>query len=155
MKDETDAVDQTELAEIEAPQKSLRDRLAGVKGASSARTSVRLAASIPCTMPVQDEDTGQTLRVPCLIAAFRAISDVTGIHRIRVDEPERWPKTSRKSQICTSAPVASGALVRTQNLRERQAFWSTVTAASPRGRNRSAQCRPGSGLHPWLRPPLL
>jgi len=45
------------------------------------------------------------LRVPCLIAAFRAISDVTGIHRIRVDEPERWPKTSRKSQICTSAPV--------------------------------------------------
>ena len=36
------------------------------------------------------------MRVPCLIAAFRAISDVTGIHRIRVDEPERWPKTSRK-----------------------------------------------------------
>jgi hypothetical protein len=47
--------------------------------------------------PFRDENTGQTLRVPCLIAAFRSIGDdtITGIHRIRVDQPERWPKTSR------------------------------------------------------------
>ena len=35
---------------------------------------------------------------PCLIAAFRSITDnqVTGIHRIRVDQPELWPKAERK-----------------------------------------------------------
>jgi putative DNA primase/helicase len=36
--------------------------------------------------------------VPCLIAGFRAIDgdDLTAIHRIRVDQPERWPKAERK-----------------------------------------------------------
>lgn len=36
--------------------------------------------------------------VPCLIAAFRSIKDnsVTGIHRIRLDQPERWPKAERR-----------------------------------------------------------
>jgi putative DNA primase/helicase len=36
--------------------------------------------------------------VPALIAAFRSISDnsVTGIHRIRLDQPECWPKAERK-----------------------------------------------------------
>ena len=31
--------------------------------------------------------------VPCMIAAFRAVigNAVTGIHRIRLDQPERWP----------------------------------------------------------------
>jgi putative DNA primase/helicase len=34
---------------------------------------------------------------PCMIAAFRSIKDnsVTGIHRIRLDQPERWPKGER------------------------------------------------------------
>jgi Toprim domain-containing protein len=33
-----------------------------------------------------------------LIAAFRSIDDdiITGIHRIRLDRPERWPKTERR-----------------------------------------------------------
>ena len=36
--------------------------------------------------------------VPCLIAAFTSIADdtITAIHRIRLDRPERWPKTERK-----------------------------------------------------------
>jgi len=36
--------------------------------------------------------------IPCLIAAFTSISDdsVTGIHRIRLDRPEWWPKVERK-----------------------------------------------------------
>jgi Toprim domain len=36
--------------------------------------------------------------VPCLIAAFRSIKDdsLTAIHRIRLDQPERWPKAERK-----------------------------------------------------------
>jgi putative DNA primase/helicase len=36
--------------------------------------------------------------IPCLIAAFTAVTDnaITAIHRIRVDKPERWPKTDRK-----------------------------------------------------------
>jgi putative DNA primase/helicase len=40
----------------------------------------------------------QTESIPCLIAAFTSISDntVTAIHRIRVDRPDRWPKTERK-----------------------------------------------------------
>jgi putative DNA primase/helicase len=37
-------------------------------------------------------------RIPCLIAPFRSINNnsITGIHRIRLDQPERWPKTGRK-----------------------------------------------------------
>jgi hypothetical protein len=48
--------------------------------------------------PWRNENTGQTDRIPCLIAAFRSIDDdsVTGIHRIRVDQPERWPKADRR-----------------------------------------------------------
>jgi putative DNA primase/helicase len=48
--------------------------------------------------PWRNEDTGKTDRIPCLIAAFRSIDDdiVTGIHRIRLDQPERWPKTDRR-----------------------------------------------------------
>jgi putative DNA primase/helicase len=36
--------------------------------------------------------------IPCLIAAFTSIADntITAIHRIRLDRPERWPKTERK-----------------------------------------------------------
>jgi CHC2 zinc finger len=36
--------------------------------------------------------------VPCLVAAFRSIQDdtITAIHRIRLDQPERWPKAERK-----------------------------------------------------------
>jgi putative DNA primase/helicase len=36
--------------------------------------------------------------IPCLIAAFTSIVDntITAIHRIRLDRPERWPKTERK-----------------------------------------------------------
>jgi hypothetical protein len=36
--------------------------------------------------------------IPCLIAAFTSISDgtITAVHRIRLDRPDRWPKTERK-----------------------------------------------------------
>jgi Toprim domain len=35
---------------------------------------------------------------PCLLAAYRSIDtdEITGIARILIDEPERWPKTQRK-----------------------------------------------------------
>jgi len=48
--------------------------------------------------PWRDENTGKTDRIPCLIVAFRCIDDgtITAVHRIRVDQPERWPKTERK-----------------------------------------------------------
>jgi len=48
--------------------------------------------------PWRNEDTGRTDRIPCLIAAFRSIDDdiITAVHRIRVDQPERWPKTDRR-----------------------------------------------------------
>jgi putative DNA primase/helicase len=41
-------------------------------------------------------------RVPCLIAAFRSVADnaLTGIHRVRLDRPERWPKTERMMLAC-------------------------------------------------------
>jgi putative DNA primase/helicase len=50
------------------------------------------------TCPWRDENTGRTERIPCLIAAFRSIDDdiITAIHRIRVDQPARWPKTDRR-----------------------------------------------------------
>src|SRR5262249_43248727 len=48
--------------------------------------------------PWRDEDTGATIFIPALIAAFRSIDDgaVTGIHRIRLDQPQRWPKAERR-----------------------------------------------------------
>jgi putative DNA primase/helicase len=48
--------------------------------------------------PWRDEDAGRTIFIPCLIAAFTSIDDgmVTAIHRIRLDQPERWPKTERR-----------------------------------------------------------
>jgi putative DNA primase/helicase len=48
--------------------------------------------------PWRNENTGCTDRIPALIAAFRSIDDdsITGIHRIRVDRPERWPKADRR-----------------------------------------------------------
>jgi putative DNA primase/helicase len=47
--------------------------------------------------PWRNENTGQTDRIPCLIAAFRSLDndEITAIHRIRVDHPEHWPKTQR------------------------------------------------------------
>jgi putative DNA primase/helicase len=49
-------------------------------------------------VPWRDEDTGTTIYVRALVAAFRSIDDdaVTAVHRIRVDQPERWPKTERR-----------------------------------------------------------
>src|SRR5262245_36138204 len=48
--------------------------------------------------PWRNENTGKTDRIPCMIAAFRSIDDdtVTGVHRIRLDQPQRWPKTERR-----------------------------------------------------------
>ena len=48
--------------------------------------------------PWRNEDTGQTVRIPAMLAAFRSIDDdqITGIHRIRLDQPQRWPKAERK-----------------------------------------------------------
>jgi hypothetical protein len=46
--------------------------------------------------------------VPCLVAAFRSIggNTITGIHRIRLDQPDRWPKAERKML----GPVAGSAV---------------------------------------------
>jgi putative DNA primase/helicase len=48
--------------------------------------------------PWRDEDTGATIYIPALIAAFRSVDDdaITAVHRIRLDQPERWPKTQRR-----------------------------------------------------------
>jgi Toprim domain len=48
--------------------------------------------------PWRDENTGKTKFIPCMIAAFRSVDDgtITAIHRIRLDQPERWPKTERR-----------------------------------------------------------
>ena len=66
--------------------------------------------------PWRDEDTGTTIYVQALVAAFRSIDDdaVTAVHRIRVDQPERWPKTERRMlgvmhraamQVSTPSPM--------------------------------------------------
>jgi putative DNA primase/helicase len=48
--------------------------------------------------PWRDENVGKTVFIPCMIAAFRSIDDgtITAIHRIRLDQPEAWPKTQRR-----------------------------------------------------------
>jgi hypothetical protein len=70
-----------------------------------AARALNLPDNLPGTMlrfhpecPWRNENTGRTDRVACLIAAFRSIDDniITAIHRIRVDQPARWPKTERR-----------------------------------------------------------
>jgi putative DNA primase/helicase len=48
--------------------------------------------------PWRNEDTGRTERIPVLLAAFRSINDddITAVHRIRLDQPQRWPKADRR-----------------------------------------------------------
>jgi putative DNA primase/helicase len=48
--------------------------------------------------PWRNEDTGCTERIPVLLAAFRSIDDhdITAVHRIRLDQPQRWPKADRR-----------------------------------------------------------
>src|SRR5262249_30335746 len=46
----------------------------------------------------RDENTGATVHLPALLAAFTSIEDdtVTAVHRIRLDQPQRWPKAQRR-----------------------------------------------------------
>jgi hypothetical protein len=48
--------------------------------------------------PWRDEDAGKTEYIPVLLAAFRSVDDdeITAIHRIRLDQPQRWPKADRR-----------------------------------------------------------
>ena len=48
--------------------------------------------------PWRNENTGKTEFIPCMLAAFYAIDDgiLTAVHRIRLDQPERWPKVQRR-----------------------------------------------------------
>jgi putative DNA primase/helicase len=48
--------------------------------------------------PWRNENTGKTDRIPALLAAFRSIDDgvITAVHRIRLDQPQRWPKADRR-----------------------------------------------------------
>ena len=48
--------------------------------------------------PWRNENGGRTERIPALLAAFESIDtdDITAIHRIRLDQPQRWPKADRR-----------------------------------------------------------
>ena len=47
--------------------------------------------------PWRNEDAGLT-EIPALLAAFRSLDDdeITGVHRIRLDQPQYWPKAERR-----------------------------------------------------------
>jgi hypothetical protein len=48
--------------------------------------------------PWRSENTGTTEYISCLLACFRCLDtdEITAVHRIRVDMPEKWPKTERR-----------------------------------------------------------
>jgi putative DNA primase/helicase len=48
--------------------------------------------------PWRNENTGHVERIPALLAVFRSIDDdeITAVHRIRLNQPQRWPKAERK-----------------------------------------------------------
>jgi putative DNA primase/helicase len=48
--------------------------------------------------PWRNENSGRTERIPALLAAFESIdtNDITAVHRIRLDQPQRWPKADRR-----------------------------------------------------------
>jgi Toprim domain len=48
--------------------------------------------------PWRNDDAGRTEHIPVMLAAFRSIDcdDITAVHRIRLDQPQRWPKADRR-----------------------------------------------------------
>ena len=58
----------------------------------------RCHAALPPRCPWRNEDTEKTERIPALLAAFRPIDsdDIVAVHRIRLDQPQRWPKADRR-----------------------------------------------------------
>jgi putative DNA primase/helicase len=62
--------------------------------------------------PWRDENTGKTDRIRVLLAAFRSIDDdkITAVHRIRVDQPERWPKTASLNSLAYHQRRASSLI---------------------------------------------
>jgi putative DNA primase/helicase len=48
--------------------------------------------------PWRNQNTGKTERIPAVLAAFRSIDDnaITAVHRIRLDQPDRWPQADRR-----------------------------------------------------------
>jgi putative DNA primase/helicase len=48
--------------------------------------------------PWRNENTGITERIPALLAGFLSLDDnlLTAVHRIRLDQPQRWPKAERR-----------------------------------------------------------
>jgi hypothetical protein len=64
--------------------------------------------------------------IPCLIAAFTSINtdEVTAVHRIRLDQPERWPKTDRKM-----LGVVVGSAIRLDSPGERLAIAEGLESA--------------------------
>jgi Toprim domain-containing protein len=48
--------------------------------------------------PWRDENAGVTIRIPALIGAFASIDDdlLTAVHRVRLDQPQCWPKADRR-----------------------------------------------------------
>jgi putative DNA primase/helicase len=48
--------------------------------------------------PWRNENTGRTDYIACMLAAFTSINsnEVVAVHRIRVDQPQEWPKVQRR-----------------------------------------------------------
>ena len=48
--------------------------------------------------PWRSEETGKTELVPAMLVSFRSLDDdiITGVHRIRLDQPQQWPKVERR-----------------------------------------------------------
>jgi len=48
--------------------------------------------------PWRNENSGRTERIPALLAAFESIDtdDITAVHRVCLDQPQRWPKADRR-----------------------------------------------------------
>jgi putative DNA primase/helicase len=64
--------------------------------------------------------------IPCLTAAFTSINtgEITAVHRIRLDQPERWPKTERKM-----LGVVAGSAIRLDSPGERLAIAEGLESA--------------------------
>jgi putative DNA primase/helicase len=71
--------------------------------------------------PWRNENSGRTEFIPCLLAAYTAISDdtLTGIHRIRLDRPQLWPKTERRMfGVCKFSAMKLGPIASTLSIGE-------------------------------------
>jgi putative DNA primase/helicase len=84
--------------QAEEPRGTVAERYLKSRALELAPELVSTVLRFHPSCPWRNENIGKTERIPVILAAFRSVDDdtITAVHRIRLDQPERWPKAERR-----------------------------------------------------------